>query len=192
MKLLITFFATVLISLTNSSDVKEYLGVGGPIVFNGESFHLKWSSKQGNYYIQEYLTDNDSLPRFNEMISLFVLNENISIKDAVQAKIAELDAAKKIDPVCNYAVTEAEDKTIILDFLRGESVEGFMTIVEFNVYRYKQIKLGKNKKAIAVYAYSKRAYEAAITPFLKSLVKERPVLIDNTLNTDLPEIRITN
>ena len=99
MKLLITFFATVLISLTNSSDVKEYLGVGGPIVFNGESFHLKWSSKQGNYYIQEYLTDNDSLPRFNEMISLFVLNENISIKDAVQAKIAELDAAKKIDHV---------------------------------------------------------------------------------------------
>lgn len=182
--------ALALLSFTSDNEAKNYLNVVG-LNFNEKTYDLKWSSKNGNYYIQEYLAVNDSLPDFGEMISLFVLNENFSIEDAVSIKISELEEAKKIDPVCNYVITRGTDKTILVDFLRGESEGDFSTVVEFNLYRYKQIKIGKNKNAILVYAFSKRAYRSEITPFLKSLGETRLEFINKMFQVEMPEITLT-
>ena len=125
MKRIILFSLTVLALLSFKSDdkIQEYLSVSGPLSFDGKSFNLKWTSKNGNYYIQEYLSENDSLSNFKEMISLFVLNESVSVEDAIQIKIQELEEFKKTDPVCNYAVTyDPKNRGTLIDFLRGESI----------------------------------------------------------------------
>lgn len=194
MKRIILFSLTVLALLSFKSDdkIQEYLSVSGPLSFDGKSFNLKWTSKNGNYYIQEYLSENDSLSNFKEMISLFVLNESVSVEDAIQIKIQELEEFKKTDPVCNYAVTyDPKNRGTLIDFLRGESIGDVMTLVEFNLYRYKQIKIGKNKKAILVYAFSKRARGNDITPFLKSLREDRLTYIEKIFDVDLPEINLS-
>ncbi len=194
MKNIILFCLTAftLFSFKSDDPIQEYLNVPGPLNFDGKSFDLNWTSKNDNYYIQEYLTANDSIGNFKEMISLFVLNESVSIDDAVNIKIQELDEFKKTDPVCNYALTTGSKKSeYIVDFLRGESIGEIMTLVEFNIYRYKQIKIGKNKKAVLVYAFSKRASGYDIIPFLKSLKVERLKYIEKIQAIELPEINLT-
>lgn len=191
-KLLILTSVIALLSFTSDIKPTDHLNVK-TITFDEKTYGLKWSAKNDNYYIQEYLTDNDSLPDFNEMISLFVLNENVSIEDAVAVKVNELKEAKKTDPVCNYAITSnSDDKTILIDFLRGEAEGDYSTIVEFNLYRYKQVKIGKNKNAILVLAFSKRAYSYKITPFLKSLGEMRLELIGKIFQVEIPEIKLAN
>ena len=179
-----------LFSFRSDNEIKDYLNVKGPINFDDQSFRLKWSQKNGNYYVQEYFTDGESLEKFNKMISLFVLDENISIEDAVAIKKQELEEFKKTDPVCNYAITKSDDNTVLIDFLRGESEGDRMTIVEFNLYRYKQIKIGKNKKALIVYAFAERAYGAEITPFMKSLKDVRFDYIHKIFQIEIPDIEL--
>ena len=102
----------------------------------------------------------------------------------------KLEEFKKTDPVCNYAITKSDDNTVLIDFLRGESEGDRMTIVEFNLYRYKQIKIGKNKKALIVYAFAERAYGAEITPFMKSLKDVRFDYIHKIFQIEIPDIEL--
>lgn len=191
-KFLLLAAVITLLSFTSDNKSLDHLNVK-TITFDEKVYDLKWSAKDGNYYIQEYLADNDSLPDFNEMVSLFVLNENVSIEDAVAVKVNELKEAKKTDPVCNYAITQNKtDNTILVDFLRGESEGNYSTIVEFNLYRYKQVRIGKNKNAVLVFAFSRRAYSYKITPFLKSLGEVRQELIGKVLRVELPDIKLAD
>ena len=63
-----------------------------------------------------------------------------------------------------------------------------MEVQEFNIYRYKPIVLDDIKKAILVYAYSKRAYRADITPFFKSLKSERVNLLNTMIASEMPTV----
>lgn len=65
-----------------------------------------------------------------------------------------------------------------------------MTLVEFNIYRYAQIELSNNKKAILLYAYTKRSYGENITSFLKGLKYGRETLINKMISDSLPSIRV--
>ena len=67
-----------------------------------------------------------------------------------------------------------------------------MTIVEFNVYRYKQIEISKKKKAIIVYAYSKRSYGDEITNFFKTLKADRTNPLNQMISADIPTVTIEN
>jgi hypothetical protein len=72
----------------------------------------------------------------------------------------------------------------------GESKDNKMTIAEFNVYRYKQVNIEGGKKAIIVFAYSKRAYADDITPFLKSLGEERVNHLNQMISTEVSIVKI--
>jgi hypothetical protein len=72
----------------------------------------------------------------------------------------------------------------------GESQDDHMTLVEFNIYRYAQIELSNNKKAILLYAYTKRSYGENITSFLKGLKYGRETLINKMISDSLPSIRV--
>ena len=64
----IAFFSLLFISTANAqSEPTEYLSVGKKIEFNGEDYELKWSSHPSNeYYKQEYLRENDKLPKYEK------------------------------------------------------------------------------------------------------------------------------
>lgn len=175
-------------------DLKDRLNVKGPLLFGNTSFKLSWAAKpKETYYVQEYLPDGEKLNSFNQMltINLFVLD--IEVKNAVEQKINELNNRKKTDAVCNYEVNESPDgKEFIVDFLMSESKDDKMTTVEFNVYRYKQIELEGGKKAILVYAYSKRSYNNEITDFLKVLSKERTTYLNHMISSEIPAIKVSD
>ena len=195
MKLVLLFLSAIFFSFTTVMDAPiDRLGVKGPIEFNKISFKLSWSDQPNdNYYIQEYLPDGEKADSFNQMLTIHLFNNDIKTKDAVQQKVKELTERKKTDAICNYQITESPDgKEFIVDFLLGESKNDKMTTVEFNVYHYKQIEIGKKKKAIVVFAYSKRSYGDNITKFFKTLKNDRTNYLNAMISSDIPIISIDN
>lgn len=71
----------------------------------------------------------------------------------------------------------------------GTKGPGKMTIVEFNVYRYKKIEL-EGQSTLLVSAYSKRSYGANITPFLTNLRADRKSCLDEMITFKLPTLKI--
>ncbi|TDQ77957.1 hypothetical protein [Sphingobacterium yanglingense] len=174
------------------NDPIDRIGVKGPLTFDKTVFNLAWSSTPNKgYYVQEYLPKGEKVESFNQMLSIQLLEADISINDVVSQKLRELNERKKTDPICNYQVIEnPEANEVIVDFLIGESKNDKMTIVEFNVYRYKQLELPEGKKAIILYFYSKRSYGERITPFLQTLKTERTKYINEMIGTDIPKLSI--
>ena len=195
MKTLIISLSLFLLSFTIFTDTTvDRLGVKGPLEFNAVNFNLVYSDKPSDtYYIQEYLPEGEKLESFTQMMTIHLFVTDIKTKDAVQQKIKELNKRKKTDAVCNYEVTESPDgKEFMLDFLMGESKNDEMTIVEFNVYRYKQIEISNNKKAIIVYAYTKRSYGEDITDFFKTLGDDRTNYLNQMISAEIPTVKIEN
>ena len=195
MKKYLIFLTTISMSFTTfNNDPVDRIGVPGPLTFNKTTFNLSWTDKPNDiYYIQEYLPTGEKSESFNQMLTLHLFDTEIKVKDAVKQKTKELDNRKKTDPNCHYQVTASPDgKEFIVDFLLGESKGDMMTIIEFNIYHYKQVDLGAKKKGILVYAYTKRAYGDDITPFLKNLRNDRTDLLDVMIGSEIPTVKLTD
>lgn len=190
MKTILIALSTLLFSFTNSPI--DRLGVKGPLEFNKTNFKLAWTEKPSDiYYIQEYLPEGEYPERFNQMLTIHYFNTDLETKDAVGQKVKELTERKKTDAICNYQVTKSPDgKEFIVDFLLGESKDNKMTIVEFNVYRYKQIENFRKEKSIIVYAYSKRSYGDDITNFLTTLKDDRVSYLNAMISAEIPTVII--
>jgi hypothetical protein len=188
----IATFLSILTSHFNNGD--EYLGIKGPLKYNKTDFKLSYSNKPNDkYYIQEYLPDGEQLGTFNQLLTIHLFITDIDLKQAAEQKINELTNRKKTDNVCNFRLIKSPDgKEFIVDFLIGETEGKEQKIVEFNLYRYKKVKVGSNKKqAIMVYAYSKRAYTRDIPSFLEALKDEKTDYLNEMINTSLPQITIS-
>ena len=195
MKRLLFGLLTTFLSLTVlAQSPVERLGVTACLEFDKTTFKLSWSDKPNdNYLIQEYLPEGETTAYFKQMLTIHLFITDIKTKDAVKKKVNELILRKKTDSTCNYQVTESPDgKEFLVDFILGESKNNKMTIVEFNVYRYKQIQISKKQKAILIYAYSKRSYGDEITDFFNTLGKDRGKYLNEMISTGLPDIKIEN
>lgn len=184
--------SVVLASFTNPpSNPIERLGIKGPLQFSKTAFSLAWTDKPNTtYYVQEYVPAGESIDRFTQLLTVNLFAKDVAVENAARQKTAELQARKTTDAICNYAVTKSHDgKEYIVDFLLSESKGGEMTIVEFNAYRYRQIDVS-GKKALLVYAYSKRSYGAAIPGFLTRLKSERSGLLSTMATTQMPVIKL--
>jgi len=169
----------------------ERISVPGPLAFADNQFGLSWSDKpNADYYVQEYLPKGEDPDHFKQMLAIHLFKKDITVDDAVQLKIEELNKRKKTDPVCNYKLSKSPDgKEAIIDCLLGQSVNDKMTVVEFVVYRFKQVQLD-NAKGILVYAYSKRSYGDDITGFLKSLGDIRIDCLNAMISAKVPVVKI--
>ena len=195
MKIIFVAISSLLISLLSVSDnVTDRIGVKGPLEYNNTSFNLAWSDQpRENYYIQEYLPQDEKVESFEQMMTIHLFVTDMSVYEAVQQKGKELTSRKNSDPLCNYQITESPDgKEYMVDFILSESKGDKMSIAEFNVYRYKETDLGNNQKGLLVYAYSKRSYGDGITPFLKNLKDEKINYLNEMALTSIPDVIIGN
>ncbi len=186
-------FSAFLASITSiTQDPIERLGVPGPLDFHKTSYSLAWSSKPNDFYfIQEYLPKGEESAHFNQMLNIDLLVKDISVNDAVEKKVEELDARKKSDPLCQDEVTTSPDGSeSIVDFVMSEHKGEELTVMEFNVYRYRQVDLGNKKKGLLFFAYSKRAYGDDITPLLKNLSSVRQEFINAMILSEMPSIHL--
>jgi hypothetical protein len=172
----------------------DQMGVKGPLLYDRQQFILTWSSRPIPIYTtQEYLPLGETRDTFHQMVSLHLIDTALSPLDAVQQKVNEIEERKKTDKVCNYQVNQNPDtKEYILDYLQSESDSTGMTILDFNIYRFRQIDLPKKRKAILVYAYTQRSYRAAIRPFLRIFNTERAAWLKEMATTTMPTIRISS
>jgi hypothetical protein len=164
----------VLPAQAQSSAAIESLGVPGPIVFDGGSFALAWSSHPlPNYYKQEYLERGQTLEHYKSMFMVDAVTEDASVEATVATQIALLDKLKASDPVVNYAVVRnPKSGEIIVDFVLSD-LNSDPAIIEWNAYRYTKFGAG----GIAIYAISVREYDDKITEFLTGLKAWRPKTI---------------
>ena len=132
----IAFFSLLFISTANAqSEPTEYLSVGKKIEFNGEDYELKWSSHPSNeYYKQEYLRENDKLPKYEKMLMVEAVKGDIPAINVANGKINELENWKKSNPIVSYEKFE-NGKEIILEFVLSSG-----NIYEWNIYIYKNSK----------------------------------------------------
>lgn len=191
MKLIASLIISLLSGLSlTAQSVTEYFNVGNPIKYCDTDFYLTWSSHpQENYFLQEYLPKGESLEHYNQMFTVSVIFGNISPKEAIQAKIAELEQRKQTDPVTNYMTAE-KDGQYILEFIVSDSNNGVMNIVEVDVHHYKQMTIN-GRKACVLSFYSGRAYGDDIMPFIQSIPNKRVAwyegMIELKLNPKFPK-----
>ena len=175
------------------AQIRERFGVKGPWVFNNTGYILE-SSEAGSehYFVQEYLPAGQQFDSYTEMMSIYVLESDISVSMAMLAKVAELDERKKTDPVCHYKQADAEtDTDWTIDFLMSSSTGNSLNFVEFNVYHYHRADIGHGKKGMVLYCYTKRAYGNDIKPFLTDLSKERQLRLSQMKAAKMPAVTLT-
>jgi len=193
MRVILIAISTILFSFTTISDnTTDRLGVKGPLEFSKTKYHLAWTNKPNeNYYVQEYLPEKEKVEHFNQMLTIHLFITDLTAKDAVLQKVKELDERRKTDKVCKYTVNESPDsKEFMTDFLLSESKDDKVIILEFNIYRYKQIEISNNKKAIVVYAYSKRSYGDDIPAFFRTIKQDRISYLNEMISTAIPVISL--
>ena len=191
MKKTILFLAVACLSLLSfKPGIVERFGVKGPLTFGDKSFFLASTEVNGISYVQEYVPKGDNVESFHEMVSIFVYDTRLSLDEAIQGKLAELVERKNTDPVCNYMVNENPGgKEKMLDFLLSHGTTSELNVVEFNVYRFKEITIN-GQKGIMVYAYSRRAYKEEIRGFLATLKDAREGYLNRMIAAELPVVKL--
>jgi hypothetical protein len=151
-----------------------------------------WTSHPNEqYYKQEYLVKGESLEKFRKLVTVDVLVGDIDLKEVVSAKIAELKQLKESNPMINYQAFEKNGE-IMLDFLLSQATPDGkqLSILERNVYRYKNITDQNGKKALLLFAVSERAYGADIDRFLAGLKSKRMDLLNAVGGFKIPPVTI--
>jgi hypothetical protein len=97
----ILYFITCGIMLSSFAIIdppKDYLSVKGPLNFNNTEFELAWSSNPNEVlYIQEYLPIGESLEMFNQMLTIQLFRNNITVSEAVDGLVKQLEERKKFN-----------------------------------------------------------------------------------------------
>ncbi|MEP7374980.1 MAG: hypothetical protein ABI675_16405 [Chitinophagaceae bacterium] len=172
----------------------DYLNLPGPIVFDGKSYKLSWTSHpSGNYYKQEYIVSGDNAIKFTTMLMVEVVTGDIKIKDAAAAKIEELKKMKEANPIVNYeSFDNPKTGEYMIDFLLSENTADGkdISILERNVYRYMPFVDKAGKKGIILFGISTRSYGDKIQPFLVSLKSKKSDLVNKMAQYKFPELKI--
>ena len=173
------------------APAENYLNTPELIKLNGTDFDLSWSSHPTeNYYKQEYIPSDNVVEKYKEMIAVELVVGDATAKDAVDRKIQEIEARKATDRVSNYAVREdKETKEFILDFMMSEGA-GESTILEWNVYRYKNYEDAGGNKGISLFSLSKRGYGIEVAQFGPDIRDNRPRYMVEFLGLPRPSINL--
>ena len=189
------FAASVLVVLALATpalaqQVTDYLGVPGPIAFNGTDYALSWSSRPTPQYTkQEYLPSGQVPEAYDNMLMVEFLAGDLKPASMAGAQMDLLTARKAVDPVVNMALTENPEKgEVILDFvLSGRDAKGAI-VVEWNAYRYAVKETATGQTGGMLMAISHRAYgEEAAKAFLTSLQDFKAVQVRALAEAELPE-----
>lgn len=178
-------FALILMAAPAAAQVVDYLGVPGPIILDGESHELAWSSKpSANFVKQEYLPSGQSPEAYDRMMLVERLTGNVKVIDAVKNQIEMLKKRKDTDPLANFEVLQKNATgEVLLDFLVSVKDSKGEYVLEWNLYRYAPMKSG-----VLLFAVSHRAYgNENAKAFLGGLKQLRTARTGALLKADLPK-----
>ena len=169
----------------------DYLGVPGPIDFDGARYDLAWTSRPSpNYVKQEYVPAGQGPESYESMVLVEFIEADLTPMALAKAQTDMLDQRKGSDPLVNSSVVR-NDATgeVILDFLMSTKDAAGEYIVEWNGYRYANVTTRDGRRGGMLFAISRRAYgNDAAQAFLTQLrtMKEEQILI--LARAALPEL----
>jgi hypothetical protein len=181
---------SISLSFGQTTKIKEYLSVPGPITLGNVTYNLVWTSHPTDeYYKQEYIPKGDNVEKFKKMVMVEVLTGNTTAKELATRKMKELKEMKASNPIINYESFE-KDGEILLDFLISENAPDGkrINILERNVYRYKTIVTHKGQKCLLLLAASERAYGSDATKFLQGLKARKSELVNQVAAYTMPVV----
>lgn len=163
---------------------EDAVGVPGPLMFEGESFDLAWTSHPTEtFYKQEYVPAGQTVEAYDAMFMIDVLVDGPTPDVAANTMVQSLTERKTTDPVVNFEVIKNEATgEVILDFTLS-SDDGQTLIVEWNAYRYVPVDGG-----LAMFGISRRGYDDGATDFLTELKATRTSGIQALAEMELPEV----
>ncbi|MEO7765788.1 MAG: hypothetical protein ABIS01_00125 [Ferruginibacter sp.] len=199
MKLFSCFYGIILLVLCSfkfnneGEKARDYLSVPGPVEYNKVKYGLSWSAHPAdNYYKQEYLPANENPETYRSMLMIEAVTSQVTLEDAVNAKINELQQRKNSDALTNYQLTKSSNgDEYLLDFIMSEAAGKQTAIVEWNVYRYINLKSKSASRGVMLFGYSKRSYGKQANSFLSMLKKERLGEIKNMGGFTIPMVKIS-
>ncbi|MGS1097236.1 hypothetical protein ACVCNR_22055 (plasmid) [Aquamicrobium terrae] len=183
-------FALIMMTAPGAAQVVDYLGVPGPIEFDGKSYGLAWSSQpSANYTKQEYVSSGQAVETYDQMLLLERVTGGVKVIDAVRGQIDALQKRKGSDPLVNFEVLQKNATgEVLLDFLISSKDSKGEYIVEWNLYRYAPVKEPSGKSGVLLFAVSHRAYgNENSKAFLGGLKQLRTAQTGALLKADLPE-----
>lgn len=196
-EILLFISAVLLATLSMAQSIKpttNYLGIEGSIIIDGQSFSLSWSAHPSpNFYKQEYLEKGSPVDKYKTMVLIDVVTGDQDIKAAVTAKINELKKMKASNPVINYdVIRNPSTGEYLVDFLlTANEVDGSVSIVEHNVYRYALFTDKNGNKGLLLFGISTRGYGTEVDNFLLQVKARRKTVISTIAKYPLPAISIT-
>ena len=198
-KILLVFVATfTLLNISMGQTNKpatNYMAISSPIVFDGKAYILNWSSHPAtNFYKQEYLLKEEVEGKYKTMVLIDAITGKQELKDVVSAKVSEIIKMKESNPLINYeTIRNPKTGEYMLDFIMTANAnDGSISIIERNVYRYRNFTDKAGNKSVMLFGVSSRAYGAdAANQFLISLKRNRKDLISKVAQFKIPDIKIS-
>ena len=165
-----------------AKPVTDYLGVPGPIQFDGTAYRLAWSHFGGNQIKQEYVPAGQSPDNYQSMLIL-----DVQLTEATPLQIAshmaqQIKDRKASDPLANQELLASEDtEQVLLDFLLSQPQGKDSMIIEWNGYRYVRLRAD----TVGTLAISRRVQggDAQLRPFLEALKTQRAKDVNCLLDT---------
>ena len=175
-------------------EVKDYLGIEGPILLQKNTFHLVWSSHPDpSLFKQEYLASGDAFPKYKSMITVDFVVTGSTVDQAVATKIRELEQLKKSNYNVNFEViSNPTTGEKIVDCLIGQTAANDLnSLIERDIFRFKAVNAKSGQAGIFLYAVSTRKYGPEIKPFLIKLKTDKQILVREVAKLPIPELNIS-
>lgn len=182
------FTVTGFASVGQAQDTTDYLGISGPISFQGVDHGLAWSSQASPDYIkQEYLPEGQTLDAYTDMLLVETVATPANVEAVVGQMVDTLNQRKASDPIVNYAILHNDAQSeLVLDFVLSSQTPDGERIIEWNAYRYTQ--LPGDVPGILLLGISRRAYgDADAQTFMEGLGGLRNDAITALATMKMPE-----
>jgi hypothetical protein len=186
------FISLTSFSSKNQSDVKNYYGIPDVLVFKNIEYKLLTSYHPNNvYYKQEYVPVNETGEHYNSMLIIDFYITDHPIKFLLEKKEGEITERRKNDPIAVFEQFENADLgEYMLDFTMSEGDGKKLTLVEKNVYRYKNYTDKAGDKGILLFALSQRGYGDGLKTFFDSIKENKMTDINAVGMYNIPNIEI--
>lgn len=192
---LLSFFLIAFTSFIPAQDdepLKDYLKIPGPIQFNQTGFQLVWTTRTGhNYYRQQYLPPLQSMKNYDRFVMIEVVKGKNTQREQIAIQTKQIRERKLYDELAKYELFEKlKPDEFVLEFSSSETIRGETTYMEWNIYRYINLKNVINKSGVMIIGYHTHASGKYIDGFNSTIQRERMNLINQLMALEVPKVSL--
>lgn len=189
-ELLFSCLSLSVFSCLHAQNTRDLLSIPA-ITYNSTNYALQNAYQPNdNHYKQVYFSKNENAHHFSSMVQIEVTYGQDSLRNLFQYKINELEAQKKIDPICDYSY-EINSKTgeYFLCYLSSVQKNKNTDIIEWNAFHYKPVSTNNGSVGVMLFSFTKRANKKECTAFLEDAKNNKMAWMKDLMSFAIPEVK---